>query len=96
MIRLIIATVIACVCLTGCADKEAKIETQQILVEVPTKPKCDPSICRPFTTYCKIPVFIVGPDNTVILDAEGQKNLRCLITDVYGWGQAQYAFLAAP
>jgi hypothetical protein len=92
--RTLIAALL-CLFIAGCAG-QPKIETQIVKVPVPTKRECPPDVCKPFMPSCPLPVFMPADGNAVTLDAKGQADLRCLIVDLKGWGDAMLAHEEAP
>lgn len=91
--RPLIAALI-CLGLAACAAP-AKVETVQIKVPVPIARPCPPELCGP-VTYGPLPVFAAGEGDAVILDADGQRRLRDLLTLLKGRDEAWRAWATAP
>lgn len=94
MIRAVIAALL-CLFIAGCADGPPKIVTQQIEVQVPTARACPEALCAP-VHYGPLPTFKPGEGDTVILDAEGQRRLRDLLTLLTGRDDAWRTWATSP
>lgn len=85
---------ILCLGLAACAER-VRVETVTIKVPVPVARECPAELCGP-VAYGPLPVFTAGEGDAVILDAEGQRRLRDLLTLLKGRDEAFRAWAAAP
>lgn len=85
---------LVCLALTACAT-QTRVETVQIKVPVPIARECPAELCGP-VSYGPLPVFTPGEGDSVVLDAEGQRRLRDLLTLLKGRDEAFRAWATAP
>jgi hypothetical protein len=94
MIRAILAALV-CLFIAGCAGAPPKIVTQPVAYQVPIARACPEALCAP-VHYGPLPAFKPGEGDTVILDAEGQKRLRDLLTLLRGRDEAWRSWATSP
>lgn len=85
---------ILCLALAACAER-GRVETVTIKVPVPVARECPAELCGP-VAYGPLPIFKPGTGDAVILDAEGQRRLRDLLTLLRGRDEAWRAWATAP